>query len=314
MQERTKANLAGIGALFSWAFMTSLLRMVTESLGTMLATAIVYTLGAIALFVVNPPTRLSEIPRRYLFACGPLFVSYEIILAFAIGAASSRAQVLEVSILNYLWPTMLVFLIMLTSSSNRLGTLTRLVPGTVLAVAGIVLCVGGDDLLAGATLFSSALTNPLPDALALLAAVIWAFYSVLTPRLSNGGNATAYFFAAIALLLWVAFAAQGFPVASTALPLPSVFALSGTTLSVTLGYALWNFGIAHGDMKLLSSASYVAPLLSCLVSALLLNLLPTAVFWVGAVSLVAGTLLSFFALNGLPAPRHRPGRGRGMRA
>lgn len=298
MQDRTKANLAGIGALFSWAFMPAFLRMATESFGTLFAIALVYTFGAIALFVANPPKKLREISRRYLITCGPLFVSYETILAFAIGAAATRTQVLEVSILNYLWPTMLVLLLVLTGSSNRVRTLGRLVPGTVLAIAGIVLCVGGDDLLGGTTLFSSVLTNPLPDALALLAAVIWAFYSVLTPRLSNGANATAYFFAAIALLLWVMFAVRGFPIALTSLSLPAMLALVGTTLSVTLGYALWNYGIAHGNMKLLSNASYVAPLLSCLFSTLLLGLLPTMVFWVGAILLVGGTLLSYLVLRG----------------
>ena len=297
MKSEKKANLAGVGALFSWGFMTALLRMTMEAFGTMFGIALVYTLGAVALFVADRPTRLRDVPRRYLLLCAPLFIAYEALLALAVGSASTRAQVLEVSILNYLWPTMLVIMLVITTVSGRARMLLRLMPGTVIAIAGIVLCVGGDDVLEGAPLFSSAINDPIPDLMAITAAFLWASYSNLAPKLSNGTNATAYFFAAIALLLWIALIIQGDSVFPAAVAPQSVLTLLGTVLSVTLGYALWNYGIEHGDMRFLSSASYIAPLPSCLFSTLILGILPTAAFWVGAVLLIGGTLSSYFVMD-----------------
>ena len=54
--------------------------------------------------------QIRHLPMRYLFGCGTLFVSYMLLLFLAIGAAQDRQQVLEVGLLNYLWPVLTLLL------------------------------------------------------------------------------------------------------------------------------------------------------------------------------------------------------------
>ena len=64
--------------------------------------------GAAAGF--SRPAPLHKYPRTYLIVGGLLFVFYESSISLSIGLASSAASSVEVSLVNYLWPTMMVLL------------------------------------------------------------------------------------------------------------------------------------------------------------------------------------------------------------
>jgi hypothetical protein len=49
-----------------------------------------------------------RLPKRYLFGCGALFVSYEVALYLAVGLSVSDQQVLVVGLINYLWPALIL--------------------------------------------------------------------------------------------------------------------------------------------------------------------------------------------------------------
>jgi hypothetical protein len=51
-----------------------------------------------------------DLPLSYLVGCGLLFVTYTVLLFLAIGLARGRQQVLEVGLLNYLWPALTILL------------------------------------------------------------------------------------------------------------------------------------------------------------------------------------------------------------
>ena len=106
-----KALIAGIGAIFCWSLMVGFLRLTTVNYGSELGIALIYTLGAVFLFLLDKPTPFKKIPRRYLLIGGVLFATYELFMAFAVGLAQDSFQAIEVSILNYLWPTLTVFVL-----------------------------------------------------------------------------------------------------------------------------------------------------------------------------------------------------------
>lgn len=271
-----RATAAGLAALVAWSLMTGLIRMTTEALGPQLGTALIYTLGAAFLFLANRPTPLRDIPRKYLVVGGALFVVYEVCMANAIGLAADERQTVEVGILNYLWPTFTVLFWAALQPGGRLRSLGRVLPGAVIATAGIVLAVGGRELSEGGMLFSGLLAKPVPYLLALVASVSWAVYSTVTPRMAKGANATAYFFALVAVALWALFGLSGASWPQPAMLSGGAAPLLAATVVVASGYALWNVAINHGDMRLLSSASYAAPVLSSIASALLLAVAPRA--------------------------------------
>ena len=137
-----KALIAGIGAIFCWSLMVGFLRLTTVNYGSELGIALIYTLGAVFLFLLDKPTPFKKIPRRYLLIGGVLFATYELFMAFAVGLAQDSFQAIEVSILNYLWPTLTVLFWAVARKSGRAPALFRVIPGAIFATAGIVLAVG----------------------------------------------------------------------------------------------------------------------------------------------------------------------------
>ena len=61
------------------------------------------------------------------------------------------------------------------------------------------------------------------------------------------------------------------------------------------GYALWNIGIIRGNLTLLATASYSAPVLSSAFAAVWLGASLTLQFWQGAVLVTVGSLLCWHA-------------------
>ena len=61
------------------------------------------------------------------------------------------------------------------------------------------------------------------------------------------------------------------------------------------GYALWNIGIIRGNLTLLATASYSAPVLSSAFAAVWLGASLTMQFWQGAVLVTLGSLICWLA-------------------
>lgn len=212
-------------------------------------------------------------------------------MAFAVGLAQDSFQAIEVSILNYLWPTLTVLFWAVARKSGRVPALFRVIPGAIFATAGIVLAVGGSSLLAGAPFFTGSLW---PYLLAISASIIWAIYSVATPRWACGSSSTAYFFTLTAAALWVLIALTKPTVPETAFELTSCIPLVCVTAAIAAGYALWNRAINGGEIRVLSVVSYFAPIFSSLASALILGVMPDALFWFGVVLVAIGSLVGWW--------------------
>lgn len=282
----------GIAGILCWSLMIGLLRATMNAFGSELGGALVYTVGAVLLFLVNRPTPLRRLSRKFLLASGAFFVSYEVLLALAVGLAASPAQTLEVSMLNYLWPTFTVLLWALFGEDERGASFLRVLPGTVVATIGVALAVGGQDLLARGAAFAEFFVNPAPYVLAGVAALLWGLYNTVTPKVSDGGNAIAYFFTAVAIALWAVFFAKGAPLPASFEPADLV-PLIATAAAVAAGYALWGHAIVRGDMRVLSISSYATPVLSTIATTVILAATPGPVFWVGAALVVIGSIASW---------------------
>lgn len=290
-----RALLLGIASLVCWSMTVGLMRLTMQSYGPILGAALVYSLGAIGLFFADRPDPIHTIPRRYLCTCGTLFVVYEICMSQAIGFARTKVQTLEVSMLNYLWPILMAMLCVAFMRHYRRSTFALLLPGLFIAAVGIMFAVGGKEIVSNGVPFTSVAANPVPYILATTASVLWALYSMLTPRIGAGKNAVAYFFIVIALCFWLTWLVQGLPSPSHALQ--GIVPLLCGTVSLTGGYALWNYAITYGDMKQLSTIGYASPVLSSMATSILLHTLPSPLFWIGVALLVVGSIWAYLAMG-----------------
>lgn len=286
-----RATVVGLAAIVLWSFMAGTVRIVAEDFGATLGSALIYTFGGILLLIFRRPAPLREFPRKYLIAGGLLFVFYESSISLSLGLASTAASSVEVSLVNYLWPTMMVLLA--AAVSHRHHAVLKVLPGAIVATAGVALAVGGNSGLDWHAAAQHIAENPLPYVLAFLGAFAWSIYAVFTPAWSQGVDGTSLFFPCVAVALWIIHftSGEGLP-ATMPGPLAWLFVLVAAA-SIGGGYACWGYGILHGSMERLAIASYATPVLSTAASAVLLGLALALPFWCGVALVVAGSVLNY---------------------
>jgi drug/metabolite transporter (DMT)-like permease len=167
-------------------------------------------------------------------------------------AAFSLAPAVEVNLVNYLWPLLIVLFAGLFGG-QRLAA--RHLAGAGLGLAGSALAIGAGAGFAGGHLAGSLC--------ALGAAVTWALYSVLNRRFVTVSSG----------------AVAGFCLATAALAVPAHLLTETTVwpdarswlvvLAMGLGpvgraFYAWDHGTKHGDLRLLGVLSYLTPVLSTL--------------------------------------------------
>ncbi len=291
-------TVSGFIAIILWSTTVAFARSISEQLGPVTAAAVVYGVsGAISVSrLFHTRDRLQQmraLPRKYLIGCGALFVIYMLVLFLAIGRAEGRVQVLEVGLLNYLWPalTILLSLVLLKKKANVL-----LLPGTFLALIGIFFVVTQGIHISWNSFCRNLWSNPVAYALGLGAAVSWALYSTLTRRWAHGETegAVDLFLPAtgmtLALFCFLVTEQRGWSYRSVA---------EGIFLGVAtyLAYGFWDTAMRRGNVVLVAAASYLTPLLSTLVSCIYLAVASKPSLWLGCGMLVFGSLLSWVSIS-----------------
>lgn len=188
----------------------------------------------------------------------------------------------QASLVAYLWPLLIVLLSGLLPG-ERLRPLH--VAGALMAFAGAALVVAGPGAAFAA--------EYLPGyAAAAACALIWSAYSLLSRRLGAAPTATvAVFCLATALLSLAAHLA----LETTVWPAgPAAWAaLAALGLGpVGLAFYLWDVGVKHGDIQLLGTASYAAPLVSTLLLVATGHAAPTPGLILAALLITGGALLA----------------------
>jgi len=197
-------------------------------------------------------------------------------------SALRLAPAAEAGLIAYLWPLLIVlFSGLLPGESLRAGH----VIGALVGFAGAALIVTG-----GATGFQ---TQALAGyALALAGALTWSSYSVMSRRFGTVPTASVAVFclasAALSLPLHLALETTAWPVGTTGWMSVVLLGLG----PVGLAFYVWDIGVKRGDIQILGTASYAAPLLSTLVLIMAGVAAPTWSLAIAAVLITAGALLA----------------------
>ncbi|PBQ09310.1 aromatic amino acid DMT transporter YddG [Pseudomonas syringae] len=285
------ATACGLVAILLWSTAAGLIRSVSEDFGPEGGAAMLYSVGAAMLMVFLGRPRLHTISWRYLLSGGILFATYEVCLSLALGYANSRTQAIELGVVNYLWPS-LTILLSIFLARQRVGW--TIVPGTALALFGILWVVSGDGL-AWSRILANVTSNPLSYSLVLTCAFTFAVYCNITRRYAGGQNLVTFFFVLTALALWLRYGLGSATLATFTVRNSLELAVAGAAMAG--GYALWNLGIIRGNLTTLACASYCAPVLSSAFAALWLGTQLTMQFWQGALLVTIGSIICWQATH-----------------
>ena len=246
-----KATLAGLGAILLWgmlALLTSYTGGVPPFQLTAMTFCIAFAASAVAFVRAGADfSILRQPPAVWLNGVLGLF-GYHALYFMALKSAPA----VEASLINYLWPVLIVLF-----SSFLPGEKLHLTHalGVLLGFMGVVaLLMGGGSL----TLDPRYLGGYL---LALACAVIWALYSVNSRRFQAAPTLLIGAFcgvtALLSLLCHLLFEQTVLPAPTAWLPI----VLLGLG-PVGLAFFAWDFGVKRGNIKVLGALSYLAPLLS----------------------------------------------------
>lgn len=253
--DRLRATLVGAAAIILWATLAVLTTATTVP--ALQLTAMTFTVAALAALAKwwlagGSITRHFRLPLNvWALGLGGLF-GYHALYFLAL----KLAPPLEASLINYLWPLLIVlFAGLLPGERLRWFHLA----GAALGLAGTVVLVAGRDDLA----FDAG--HMLGYAAAFVAAFTWAAYSVLSRRFASvPTDAIGAFCAATAILSWLVHALTE----TTVIPADAVewAVILGLGLGPAgLAFFCWDHGVKRGDVRALGTLAYATPLLSSLL-------------------------------------------------
>lgn len=279
---RSRATAIGFVAVLLWALL-ALLTVGSAPVPPLLLNAICFSIGgALGLIWTWRSGGLPELRtvnwKVYAFGTLGLFGYHALYFS-----ALRMAPAAEAGLIAYLWPLLIVLLSgLLPGEQLRPGHLI----GACLGFAGAALIITGG----GGTGFQ---TSHLPGyALAMLCALTWSGYSVLSRRLGQIPTSTVAVFCILtAAASWV----LHFTLEQTIWPQSALGWASTIALGlgpVGLAFYVWDIGVKQGDIQMLGTSSYAAPLLSTVVLIFAGIATPSWGLAIAAVLITGGALIA----------------------
>ena len=291
-------TILGMLAILFWGTTIAFSRSLTEQLGPLTAASWIYMLSGIwgCIYLISKPRGIQktfQLPILYLIGCGTLFIFYMVCLYLAVGLAFSREQVIEVSIINYLWPGLtLIFSLPILHKKGKI----ILIPGIVIAFAGFYLATVNSGMFSWEAFKGNFQVSYLPYLLAFMAAITWGLYSNLVRRWAGhaeGGAVPLFLLVTGLVLTTIRFM---FSEESYWTPRVIVELLYMSVFPTFLAYIFWDRAMRKGKIILVASLSYFTPLLSIIISSLYLQVIIKPSLWIACGLVIAGAIICKFSI------------------
>lgn len=213
--------------------------------------------------------------QAWVHGCAGLFL-YHACYFFAL----ANAPVLEVSLIAYLWPLLIVFFSALLPNERFY---VKHIVGAIMSLLGCWVLLGGAQS-------SFNLAHLTGYVYAAACSLIWASYSVSSRLVSKvPTDAVGLFCGVCAVLGWICH----FALEETYLPRQSSqwLAVLGLGLGpLGLAFFAWDFGIKKGNIQLLGVLSYATPLISTILLIYFTDITATPSIYIACSAIVLGAL------------------------
>ncbi len=255
MQDTKRGNLFGILAILLWSTLAALTVLTGDIPPFQLVAISFFIASFIGIFILNKQKqsfkKIFEIPVKLWFIGIYGLFGYHFFYFFAIKSAPA----IEANLLNYLWP----LLIVLFSSflpNEKLKWFHIL--GSVFGLLGAFLLVSKN----GSFEFKSEYIDGYMYA--VIAAIIWSSYSVISRKFSH---IPTYSVTGFCLLTAFLSTVCHFLFEITVIPnTTQLIAIVILGLGPVGGaFYVWDYGMKKGDIKVLGSLAYFTPLLSTFI-------------------------------------------------
>lgn len=301
------STLAGILAVLFWGSNVAFSKSVFKTEGNFNGAFYIYFCSGILNFIIllfafgkkNFFGKLKSLSLKYFYTTAVFFVINNVLLFVAIGFTKTNNELLIVTIINYLWPS-LIYIFKIPILKVKVKPLIFIF--AIMSVLAGLFLVFFQEYSFGeiVEMFKFNDTNILAYLIALLAATSWAVYSNLIKKFETTDDIAAIpvvfifsglFFAFIQLISGK-IETIDFSVIFTNYNL--IFMILCPT---SLGYLFWYFAMKHGNKNLVTSVSYFIPVISILIISSVNKFRVELFFWIGTILIITGAVLSYKSIK-----------------
>ncbi|MFH0938900.1 MAG: aromatic amino acid DMT transporter YddG [Planctomycetota bacterium] len=296
---RLQATLFGFAAVLFWSSMFAVSRDVMTTIGPLTAGSLIYLssgLFGVGLLLLNSGgiKKACSLPKPYLLKGGGAFVLMLICLYLAIGFVEEKQTVVEIGLLNYIWPGIVLAMSVPILKKKARWTLA---PGILIAFVGAFVALTKEGEFSWVRFGDNALANFWPYFFTMVNVLAWGFYSNYSKKYAGetDGNAVPFFFL----------------IAGLALGSLALFACETTRWSLRVGlefaylaifpnflaYFFWDQAMRRGNMTLVVLFAYFTPLLSTLFSCFFLGVLFNQRFLTACALVILGAVVSGWSIK-----------------
>lgn len=250
-----------------------------------------FIIGYLALILIYPKfKKIENLHEEFLFLCAGLcgvtlyFLFENIALKYTLTS--------NVGVLVSVAPIFTAILAHLFTKDEKFSI--NLIIGFIIAIAGIFLVIFNGNFILK--------LNPLGDILAILAAIIWSFYSIILKKLGNKYNyiyitRKIFFYGLLTILPALLIFKGDFQIHKLLNPgvLPNIIFLS--LVASALCYILWNTAVNWIGVVKTSNYIYLIPLITIISAVIILNEKITKMALAGAILILLGVYVSEHGLK-----------------
>jgi drug/metabolite transporter (DMT)-like permease len=272
-----------------WGSHASVVVFLSENLSTSCILFYTYLISTISLFIFNLTTgrllnifkniKKEKLPFMTLLGIYGIF-GYEYLFIEAL----NRASPVEVNILNYLWPVMIVvFSVIILKQELKLN----IVIGCLVAYFGAIIVI----VMSSSTGLNFSMKNILGYILGIIVAIIWGSFSVMLKKENYEPFFSTLYFNFLTFLITGVFLLLD---SSFVIPKPKEFLVLvyngvGTT---AMPFVLWTIAMTKYDVQKVASFTYLTPFISTSFLAIFLGKNITIYALIGLIAIVSGTIIS----------------------
>ena len=296
MHGSIRYTLLGFAAILIWGTSAAFTKNLSSSLGAFTAASLVNIIGGILIFgkqliFDGGMKSFKGAPRNYWIICGTLFVIYTATSYVSMTMVDLQEEIMTLVLIRFLWP---LFTLVLAIPILKAKASPWLIASVTVSFLGILVAKVGSDWGNLSQVFRVILNSREGWAygMGLVVSLSWALYTNLTKKYLHNRQISGV---GIYMLL------SGIILGMVALNLnePRVFSMKvagelmyQALFAASIANVFWDVAIKKGNMLVVVLASNFLPIISTVMTAIMLGLEITRSVFLGAVLVVFGTIWS----------------------
>lgn len=298
MKNIVNPTFLGLFSILTWGIAVPFMRMISDQIGIAAYVGTIFTCVAI-LGLIRNKIRGSLFPdkavlrNRFFYGRWLFFAVHTIFLSIGISIVQ-KEHVPFVILLNYLWPTAIIFFSILLAGVH-VTRLWALLLGSAIVISSLAF-----EILGPSALSEGMFINPMDCvayALVFCGALSWGVYSALSRRAgeeTGGSSVLPFFQLTVGLFLPLSFlpGMSSWEGISTYGP----YMMAGFVCMQFLAFLAWDNGMRRGNVVILSLCADTIPWLSLAATSFLLNMEIGQGTIISSICLVMGAVVTRYGI------------------